>query len=1668
MLGATAASLLFALGAAEVRAQCATAAVTNFSVSQPNEAEQGTVTIGWQFTPAQCCPFLKMHIEGPNFYVDEQIHHPSYSGQRVFSYDVSCIPPGAYNFVGYVGWQSHNCGVQSEDAIAPVTVSPVNTTVMVSLRRLPATGKIEATTTYNFPPGVPRNLSLHLASWKDDQGALHENGPLLATTVAGTAAGVWVEEFDPPSAARWVQVRATAARCSTLSEAFGQVDCPACEAQAGDPVSMLDGTVTYDETDPLPPHMSGGGLRRTYMSSEGAAGVFGRGWVSMFDRMLATTVSAAGEAITMSGDSNDLVTFIGPVGGPYTQASPRSEGNLGRLQYHSSLGVYELRNAGGTMASRFSAGSGRFLGWRDLVSGRLTTITYDASGLPQSVVDSWSGLTWTITTNATTRRVTSISSSGTPAIAWDYTYDAVGNLESVKVNTSPWRTYEYVNNRLTAARDALGNLIESHTYDSSGRGTSSYGPSDEISLIEYLAGANAGETLTRVTTAAGGTTEFVLKSQGTAWRTVSTSGGCSSCGARDSVYAYDREGRVLREQSADGYIADFTYDDGRLATTREHLKPAACDPASDPNRCRLDPSALAEAELEPTGATGLTAYQRGDPLWPDKVTAVTRTSVGMAGQSSTQTYAHHPVTGAMVTTTVCGWTAGASACEERTTQTTLYDGSSSSPAFDPGGTFQSSWLLLPQPEYLAKSLDGPRTDVQDVSSLVYYAVDATVSAMLRGRLAATKNAAGHITRYEAYDVFGNATLIVDPNGVATEMAFDALGRLSTSTVKGVPGCSTAIDPLCATDLITTRTYQPPSGPLARETRAGGGVKAYGYDMRGRLQTISRGPGASDLRERIETSYDVLTGKKSLERKLAFESGSWVEKSRQSFTYDSQSRLQAMTHADSASIVYTYDPEDRLATVQDENHTTPNTTYAYAPAGQVSSVKQALAGAPNGVIMTSYTYDIHGNLAAVTDPNGNVTTYAYDDFGQMRSQVSPVTGTTTYSYDAAGNLKQVTDANGATTVRVYDVLNRVTSATSTLAAATEVVTWTYDHAAAGRFGLGRVASMSDPSGSTEYHYERRGLLRDETRTLTGAQYTYTSGFQYDADGNRVVVKYPSTQLTVTYGFDYAGRPISASGFVSAALYLPFGPPVQLSFANGTSQSMTFDARYRQEGNLLHHSAQLLAGYGYDYDAAGNVTSIEDLVDSGYSRTFEYDDLNRLTVANTGAHLWRDGSYTWDRMGNLLSLKLGEIEKGPTDPLDLSRRHRRNRIRVQENRPLGRSVDFAYDSTTPRLLGLWDPVTAELTRPVTYDAAGNETSFVATRTYSPRNLLAQATDAGEPGEPLQHKIDYTYDGRGIRVARAESPANGPNTTARRFSIYTPELQLMAVTRDDASNVWALSAADKDIHYEIVWFAGRPIAQVTPGGPTLYTFTDHLGTPILQTNATANVIWRAEYEPFGNVYEMREGNRTDQPLRFPGQEVAMNWEGQEENYNIFRWYRSGWGRYTQADPIGVGGVGVQLPDGRRKMFEQRVFEASRSKGGSGSAAMTLYGYADGDPLRRSDPLGLYVDSWECVATAVTPMSMLLPADMSEPQGPKSWKCTYQVKCEAYSPYFGMILQTDGVWQRPMGGINACKCPKYCSFVLAGPAPLSTTIFGFKITLFSPLAFSCGDNPPLSGPSV
>ncbi|MBW3564271.1 MAG: RHS domain-containing protein, partial [Acidobacteria bacterium] len=97
--------------------------------------------------------------------------------------------------------------------------------------------------------------------------------------------------------------------------------------------------------------------------------------------------------------------------------------------------------------------------------------------------------------------------------------------------------------------------------------------------------------------------------------------------------------------------------------------------------------------------------------------------------------------------------------------------------------------------------------------------------------------------------------------------------------------------------------------------------------------------------------------------------------------------------------------------------------------------------------------------------------------------------------------------------------------------------------------------------------------------------------------------------------------------------------------------------------------------------------------------------------------------------------------------------------------------------------------------------------------------------------------------------------------------------------------------------------------PAPDVVWTVTDHLGTPRIQTDSTGAIVWHAEHEPYGRIYLLREGEGRHQPLRFPGQEaeqLGLNAPNgsTDRNYNIFRWYRAGEGRYTQGDPLGLIG--------------------------------------------------------------------------------------------------------------------------------------------------------------------
>ncbi|MFZ2492471.1 MAG: RHS repeat-associated core domain-containing protein, partial [Thermoanaerobaculia bacterium] len=223
----------------------------------------------------------------------------------------------------------------------------------------------------------------------------------------------------------------------------------------------------------------------------------------------------------------------------------------------------------------------------------------------------------------------------------------------------------------------------------------------------------------------------------------------------------------------------------------------------------------------------------------------------------------------------------------------------------------------------------------------------------------------------------------------------------------------------------------------------------------------------------------------------------------------------------------------------------------------------------------------------------------------------------------------------------------------------------------------------------------------------------------------------------------------------------------------------------------------------------------------------------------------------------------------------------------------------------------------------------------------------------------------------TATATAPITTFATTdyARRYSFYTLELNLLAETEET-------SLPAPRIEYEYIWFAGQPLAQVhRTTGEVAWYFNDHLGTPRLQTDSSATIVWRAEYEPYGAVSAFRAGDDKYQPLRLPGQEAGDS----ELAYNIHRWYRGGWGRYSQADPIGLEG------------------------------GINLFLYTAANPLALTDPLGLDTAGCDSIPDA----------------NPCVKEC-----CAAHDKCFDDNNCTSGSWgDKPKCGCDQTKQCKQCN---------------------------------------
>ncbi|MDX1486002.1 MAG: DUF6531 domain-containing protein [Alphaproteobacteria bacterium] len=126
------------------------------------------------------------------------------------------------------------------------------------------------------------------------------------------------------------------------------------------------------------------------------------------------------------------------------------------------------------------------------------------------------------------------------------------------------------------------------------------------------------------------------------------------------------------------------------------------------------------------------------------------------------------------------------------------------------------WTYTYDAAGLLASVDGPRTDVSDVTTYAY---------TVNGYLATVTNALGHVTTVTAHDGMGRPLSITDANNVVTDLAYDPRGRLLSVTVNGVGG-----------NAVTAMAYSA-AGDVLRVTRPDGSYLDFVYDAARRLTAI---------------------------------------------------------------------------------------------------------------------------------------------------------------------------------------------------------------------------------------------------------------------------------------------------------------------------------------------------------------------------------------------------------------------------------------------------------------------------------------------------------------------------------------------------------------------------------------------------------------------------------------------------------------------------------------------------------------------------------------------------------------------------------------------------------------------------------------------------------------
>ncbi|MEU1721185.1 RHS repeat-associated core domain-containing protein [Nonomuraea sp. NPDC005692] len=740
----------------------------------------------------------------------------------------------------------------------------------------------------------------------------------------------------------------------------------------------------------------------------------------------------------------------------------------------------------------------------------------------------------------------------------------------------------------------------------------------------------------------------------------------------------------------------------------------------------------------------------------------------------------------------------------------------------------------------------------------------------------------------AYDVGGYPAKVIDPNGNAVELAFNARGNLLSKKTCRTAGtnCSTEyydyfvdVDkPFDPRNDVKIGERDGRSASAADETY----MTSWTYNSFGE-ETRTTTPATADFptgRSTVKTYTDgtepavgggttpagmVKSDKdhKGNETTYAFTAAGDLAMETlpsglvKKYTHDALGRVTATTEISQAfpegvTTTVAYDGMGRALTrtgpavkneVDGKTHTLRWSAGYNEDGLPVTETNEDLTGgdAPR---RTVYTYDAFGRQATITGPEGSVETFAYDHKGQKISFTDARGTTLAYTYTPRGE--------SATTV-----LKGWTGSPTAPQAATDIVLTSnaYDPA-------GRLASQTDAMGRTTAYTYYADNLPAET-TAKGARLNGSDAVRdvvvdskvYDAADHLIRQTTGNGTLRVEAAYDAAGRIVSQTvdpgklNRVTTPVYDANGNITKISLsAAGTDRvesiEYAYDAGDHPVRQTVHNDGQDLVTT-LTVDDRGLVTATTDprgnaagADPAAYTTDVTYDSRGQKTqVRLPSVQVQRAGSAPATQRP---TAKMGYNTFGET---------------TQQVDPEGRAVSSTLDRVgrvVEQLLPTYTPPGGQPVSPkatTVYNAAGDAVSVTdprgqtTTAVYDGLGRKVQVT-APRTGSAAAGVWNYGYDLLGEALwttdptgARSESTYDDLGRQITLTTIERKPSQAVYVTKmeyDDASRVTKTTRPTGDTSIRTYDATGALAGQTDALGNTTTFGYDLAGRPTTTTNA------------------------------------------------------------------------------------------------------------------------------------------------------------------------------------------------------------------------------------------